>query len=191
MSIASDLHIMAVEAQKRSELLHGIQLALLSIDNELTRIADALNPKPTDLKLKPIFKENTMASKKPLVVKMQSTKGGMKAVGDPVHWSAAVQAGGIALQVIDDAGNDLPNPAVADVTSTLGSDNNTLVSIAKADELSYNLHKEQTPTNPVVTVTFTATLNYNAGTPGPFNATLPIIMDVPAPADLKLKFTQA
>lgn len=187
MSIASDLHIVAVEAQKRSELLHGIQLALLSIDNELTRIADALNPKPTDLKLN--FKENTMASKEPLVVKMKATKGGMKAVGDPVHWSKA--AGGIILQVIDDAGNDLPNPAVTDVTSTLGSDNNTLMSIAKVDELDYNIHKEQTPTNPPPTVTVTAALNYNAGTPGPFSATLPIIMDVPAPADLKLKFTQA
>lgn len=185
MSIAVDIHKIALEAQ-------SINANLNDIGAQLKRIADALNPVPSDVKLKASFKEFVMASsKKPLVVKMKATKGGMKAVGDPVHWSAASQAGGILLQVTDAQGNDLPNPAVTDVTSTMSSDNNTLATVAKTDELDYTISKLQTPTSPAPTITLSATLTYNAGTPGPFSASLPIICDVAAPGDLKIKFTQA
>ncbi len=201
-SLLQDVHTIAQEAQKQTQELHlvhqaiseccdhiadshccdKIVTALEALTAQLKRIADVVNPVATDLTLR--FEENEMAKVK---VKMKAGKG-MKADGGTVNWSAASSSGGLVFVPLDSSGNELPPPNVADVTSTLTLDDPSKVAVAKNDELSYTLSKAAGVTGEV---NLAASLAYNAGSPGPFGATLKLILDVAQAADLIIKFTPA
>lgn len=119
------------------------------------------------------------------VFKLFPKDTGMRADMGEVTWDELSKEGGLKFVVVNKAGEPLAVDASA-VTTTLGLDDNTNVTVAKADELNYTLTKITTVAG---SVSLTATLTYNDGSAGPFTATLKLIVPPGTPADLKLIFT--
>lgn len=195
MSIFSDHRILAEEARKQRAVIQGAEYHLSQVYAELaifnrnfalllkqiTRIADALAPRPAGIKL--TFEEIPIMTN----VKMKKASPGMRADMPPQHWSALSENGNLVFQMVDDQGNDMPDPAADAITTSVTSDNALVTAEATSAPFAYTLHKAASKGGQAV---ITATITFNDGSFGPFRATLPLILDVPQPGDLKLAFTQ-
>jgi hypothetical protein len=122
--------------------------------------------------------------------KLAPAAKGKGAVMPSVNWSTL--SAGIAFQVVDANGIPVGTIDPTTVTTTLavqdGSGNpSTLASVtAGADALNYTVTRAA---GALGNITLVATLTYNTGSPGPFGASLPIVLNPPAPgapADLAL-----
>jgi hypothetical protein len=135
-----------------------------------------------------VFKEHQdMAAQK---FKLAPAAKGKGAVMPSVNWSTL--SAGIVFQVVDANGIPVGTIDPTTVTTTLvvqdGSGNpSTLASVtAGADSLNYTVTRAA---GALGNITLVATLTYNTGSPGPFGASLPIVLNPPAPgapADLNL-----
>ena len=122
-------------------------------------------------------------------MKMTSASKGKGAVMPSVTWSTL--SAGIQFVVVDNNGTPVGPIDPTTVATTLavqdGNGNpSTLATVATgANSLSYTISR--TPSTGIIALV--ATLTYNAGTPGPFGANLPIVLDAlapGAPTDLQL-----
>lgn len=135
----------------------------------------------------------TMAGKKNVALKMYE-KGASHAVAravmPPVDWTS--QLGTMAFGLIDAAGNPVPAPNAADVTTTLvavdaAGNPSPLVTVSPgADSLNYSA----TNTGVAGKFTFQAGLAFVSGSPGPFSASQEISIPSGPPGDLVIKFGQ-
>lgn len=169
--------------------LDGFQEALHRMQNGL---AHAIKCRDILLalgeKLTITFKENEMAAKVKVKMGPKSNKPGPQAVMPPVKWSTLTA--GLALGLVDASGAPVgpvdPTTVVTTMTALDPATQapSTLVTIAAgADSMSYTISKAAGVTGNIV---LNATLTYNAGTPGPFAASMAIELDTPGPADLTI-----
>jgi hypothetical protein len=120
-------------------------------------------------------------------MRMKMAPSSKKAVMPSVNWSTLTA--GIQFQLVDASGAPIgtidPTTVATTLTAVDSSGNpSTLVTITPgADSLHYQISKAAGITGSIVLM---ATLTYLSGSPGPFSASLPIVLDVPAAADLQL-----
>jgi len=176
MTWLTDLSTMAAEAKKHTVLLQGIAA-------DIKRIADVVAPLAADLNLK-FDERKPMAAASKAVFKLFPKDSGMRADMGEVTWDELQKEGGLKFVVVNKAGEPLTVDPSA-VTTTLGLDDNTNVTVAKTDELNYALSKR---TAEAGKVKLSATLAYNDASAGPFTATLTLVLPTGTPADLQLIF---
>ncbi len=171
---------------------------LVDIEEELDEILAVLKQLYAkvigeELILKFEQKGTAMAGKKTVSLKMHakgSSGAGSRAVMPPVDWTS--QLGTITFQLIDAAGNPVPAPNAADVTTTLvavddSGNPSPLVTVSPgADSLNYSA----TNTGVAGKFTFQAGLAFVSGSPGPFTAEQSVNIPSGPPSDLVIKFGQ-
>jgi len=109
-------------------------------------------------------------------------KSGKGQVMPSINLSDLVAAGnGLQLQLVDASGApfNITDPTL--VTTTLTTDNASVVPAAGVDSLHYLLSVPSPLSSSSTTLNVSATLAYVAGTPGPFTASLPILLNLPVP----------
>ncbi len=130
------------------------------------------------------FKEKEM-----LTVKCQVTGAKPKAIMPQVNLSDVIAAGGLILQLVDGTNKPI-NPDPTKVTGAMTVSDPSVTVIQGADTLHWSITVPVALATSGNVITDSGVVTYNAGTPGPFNASLPILCDVvpppPVPVDLQI-----